>query len=56
MQPDIIPIAQEITTTNQTRIDELLESFIADQDVKESSKGLYKRTIKQYFKWINAKG
>jgi integrase/recombinase XerD len=55
MQTDIISIPQEVTITNQSRIDELLGAFIADQDVKESSKMLYKRTMKQYFKWINAR-
>ena len=36
------------------RLDDLLESFLASQDVKASSKALYRRTLKQYFKWITA--
>ncbi len=33
----------------------LVDNFLASQDVKESSKLLYKRTLKQYFNWINKK-
>jgi len=39
-----------------TRIDTLLEAFISSQDVMESSKGLYRRTMKQYFNWVTKKG
>ena len=39
-----------------TRIRELVEQFIADLDVKRSSKGLYRRTLSQYFSWVNDKG
>lgn len=51
----------DITVRNQqlapvTRIRELVEQFIADLDVKRSSKGLYRRTLSQYFSWVNDKG
>jgi hypothetical protein len=44
-----------LTTRNNTdlagvssqRIDELLEQFLACQDVKKSSKDLYRRTLRQ---------
>lgn len=39
-----------------TRIRELVDQFIADLDVKRSSKGLYRRTLSQYFNWVNNKG
>lgn len=38
------------------RIEELTESFIASQDVRESSRALYRRTLKQYFNWISRGG
>ncbi len=51
------------TTDNQTlapvspqRLEDLLESFLASQDVKKSSKDLYRRTLKQYFNWITSTG
>jgi integrase/recombinase XerD len=37
-------------------VEDLLESFIMAQDVKQSSKNLYKRTLKQFFTWIGGKG
>lgn len=39
-----------------SRIEELVDSFIQAQDVKETSKKLYRRTLKQYFTWVNEKG
>jgi integrase/recombinase XerC/integrase/recombinase XerD len=36
-------------------IDKLTDSFIESQDVKNSSKYTYRRTLKQYFNWINEK-
>lgn len=33
-------------------IEDLIRQFIASQDVKQSSKRLYQRTIAQYFKWV----
>ena len=39
-----------------TRIKELVDQFIADLDVKRSSKKLYRRTLSQYFSWVNDKG
>jgi len=47
--------SQEITATYK-RIEELVDRFIDDRDVKESSKRLYRRTLKQYFNWVNNKG
>jgi len=45
---------KEITKTRNLK--GLVESFVASQDVKESSKQVYKRTLKQYFTWIDKKG
>ena len=48
----------ELITTSKTdltttlKVEELIGAFIADQDVKESSKRLYKRTLKQYFNYL----
>lgn len=38
------------------RIEELVDSFINSQDVKQSSRELYRRTLKQYFSWVAGKG
>lgn len=46
---------QDLTTARPKRIDELVDSFIASQDVKLSSKLLYRRTLKQYFNWVTKK-
>ncbi len=46
---------QEIASASSQRVDELVDSFIQAQDVKESSKLLYRRTLKQYFNWVNTK-
>lgn len=37
-------------------VEELLAQFIAAQDVKPSSRATYRRTIQQYFNWIEATG
>jgi integrase/recombinase XerC/integrase/recombinase XerD len=50
----IIP-AQDITLLPTQRKEDLVDSFIASQDIKLSSKLLYRRTLKQYFKWIEDK-
>jgi integrase/recombinase XerC/integrase/recombinase XerD len=51
----IIP-AQEITLQAPQRTEDLIDSFIASQDIKLNSKLLYRRTLKQYFNWIDLKG
>ena len=50
-----IAVAQT-TIVAPLRTSELIESFILVQDVRESSKGTYKRGLKQYFAWIETKG
>ena len=52
----VVKQAQDVATVNPQRIEELVDSFIASQDVKESSKLLYRRTLKQYFNWVEDKG
>ena len=47
---------QDIVVVTPQRIDELVDSFINCQDVKQSSKLLYRRTLKQYFNWVSKKG
>jgi integrase/recombinase XerC/integrase/recombinase XerD len=51
----VVKAAQDITTVSPQRIEELVDSFIAAQDVKQSSKLLYRRTLKQYFSWVTKK-
>jgi len=43
-------------TVGSQRIEELVEGFITAQDVKQSSKNLYRRTLKQYLNWVSKKG
>lgn len=47
--------SQEVVVSPQ-RIEELTDSFINSQDVKQSSRDLYRRTLKQYFNWVDKKG
>lgn len=51
----VVKQAQEINTITPLRIEELVDRFIQAQDVKQSSKLLYRRTLKQYFNWIESK-
>jgi integrase/recombinase XerC/integrase/recombinase XerD len=51
----VVKAAQDIATLSPQRIAELVDSFIAAQDVKQSSKLLYRRTLKQYFIWVTKK-
>jgi integrase/recombinase XerD len=41
---------------NKNNLTDLIGQFIESQDVKASSKSLYTRTIKQYFKWVESNG
>jgi integrase/recombinase XerD len=36
-------------------IEELINYFLSGKDVNQSSKDLYKRTLKQFFNWVNKK-
>lgn len=47
---------EEDLPASSHRIAELLESFIQAQDIKPSSKSLYRRTLRQYFSWVAKKG
>ena len=51
----VIRPAQEIEIMQPLKIESLVDSFIQAQDVKLSSKELYRRTLKQYFNWIDTK-
>ena len=51
----VVKQAQGVATVSPLRIDELVDSFISSQDVKLSSKLLYRRTLKQYFSWVTKK-
>lgn len=52
----VVSKPQQIVQVTPQRIEELLDSFINSQDVKQSSKELYKRTLNLYFSWIMKKG
>lgn len=53
---EIVKNEQNIAITIMQKIDELVDTFINSQDVKESSKSTYRRTLKQYFSWIYKNG
>lgn len=44
--------AQKTELSTTLKVEELIGAFIADQDVKQSSKRLYNRTLKQYFNYV----
>jgi integrase/recombinase XerC/integrase/recombinase XerD len=46
---------QDVVVVTPQRIEDLVDSFINSQDVKLSSKLLYRRTLKQYFNWVTKK-
>lgn len=48
-------VSQDASPVTQGAIEDLIAKFIASQDVKPSSRRLYRRTLAQYFKWINIK-
>jgi len=51
----VIKTPQDVATVNPQRIEELVDKFIEAQDIRLSSKLLYRRTLKQYFNWIDKK-
>jgi hypothetical protein len=51
----IVKQAQDVAIVSPQRIEDLVDSFINSQDVKQSSKLLYRRTLKQYFNWVDKK-
>jgi integrase/recombinase XerC/integrase/recombinase XerD len=51
----IVNNKQDIVIVTPQRLEDLVDSFINSQDVKLSSKLLYRRTLKQYFSWVNKK-
>jgi integrase/recombinase XerC/integrase/recombinase XerD len=52
---NLVKAPSEVTTVSSQRIDELVDTFLNSQDVRSNSKLLYRRTIKQYFRWIDKK-
>jgi integrase/recombinase XerC/integrase/recombinase XerD len=53
---DVTVIAQSGGLSSPDRLTILVESFIQAQDVKPSSRNLYRRTLKQYFNWVTKRG
>ena len=50
---EILKSSQEVTLIPTLNIETLVDAFINSQDVKLSSKNLYRRTLKQYFNWVD---
>lgn len=51
-QDEVVNSSQDITLIPTINIQALVDAFINSQDVKLSSKNLYRRTLKQYFNWV----
>jgi len=51
-----ISVINQVQSVNLNRTDDIIRTFISAQDVRESSRNTYSRTLKQYFTWINKKG
>ena len=47
---------EEITLSPMSRIDLLVDLFLAGEDINPSSKKLYKRTLKGFFSWVDKRG
>lgn len=47
---------QELSGLVVKSADEYIEDFVAAQDVKQSSRNLYRRTIRQYIDWLGRNG
>ncbi|MBE7653812.1 hypothetical protein J2Q11_12025 [Tenacibaculum finnmarkense genomovar finnmarkense] len=46
---------QDIRKISSEKVCKLVDDFIENQDIKQSSKKLYRRTLKQYFNWVTTK-
>jgi integrase/recombinase XerC/integrase/recombinase XerD len=56
MKTGIVRASSEMVAIRKPQtVEELVDSFLSSQDVKQSSKLLYRRTLKQYFVWIAKK-
>jgi integrase/recombinase XerC/integrase/recombinase XerD len=52
----VINASADLELINAHRLAELVDNFISSQDIKQNSKMLYRRTLRQYFLWIEKKG
>jgi len=52
----LTPSDQAPTPSSYGRIEELVDSFLSAQDVRESSKIRYRLTLSQYLAWVDRKG
>jgi integrase/recombinase XerD len=57
MEREIVKVAgRSVKVGNTTDWRGLVATFVSSQDVKQSSRNLYNRTLSQFFKWINETG
>lgn len=56
MELSLIPAGNQSTPEPAPRMEELLDAFIASQDIKQSSKAQYRRTLRLFFRWVAGKG
>lgn len=53
---DLVKVGGKLTKAGSDNWRGAVASFISTQDVKDSSRGLYTRTLSQYFKWLEDTG
>ncbi len=55
MEIAVIQEQKAVSKPATYRIEELIDSFIDNQDVRQSSKNVYRRTLQQYLAWVEGK-
>lgn len=53
---NVTGVSNNYSLINRNGLEDLIGQFISSQDVKESSRKLYERTLAQFFKWVTTKG
>ena len=51
---ELVKVGGQIANADTTDWRKLVAYFVAVQDVKDSSRGLYARTLSQYFNWLES--
>ena len=53
---DIITLQPQALAEIRPNLEDLIETFLADQDISESSRETYSRSLKQFTSWIYQSG
>jgi len=52
----LVPVQQQSISSRPASLDDLIQSFLADHDVKASSKATYGRSLRQFVLWLQETG